>query len=51
MTPAALKTPSNMQPWSVALAPDGTVFAAGGNITNGCGGSSGVACVGSGVYR
>jgi photosystem II stability/assembly factor-like uncharacterized protein len=51
VSPAAFKMPANMQPWAVALAPDGTVFAAGGNITNGCGGTTGTPCVGTGVYR
>jgi photosystem II stability/assembly factor-like uncharacterized protein len=52
ITPEAFRTPSNMETWSIAVNPhDATVYAAAGNITNGCGGSSQPPCVATGVYK
>lgn len=52
VTPAAFRAPSNLETWSIAVNPhDSTVFAAAGNITNGCGGAGKPACVATGVYK
>ncbi len=52
ISPPEFHTPANMETWSVAVNPhDATVFAAAGNITNGCGGSGQPACVATGVFK
>ena len=52
VAPPEFLNPSNLETWSVALNPqDESVFAAAGNITNGCGGATQPACIATGVYK